>query len=108
MHVFHGSNVKVDKIDLSKSEFFKDFGRGFYVTNIREHAYLRAIDIARRHNLTKPIVTEYNYLETYPITIGMNVKKFENVSKDWVEFIMLKGGSMNLNRYEKLAITGNL
>ena len=58
MHVFHGSDVKVDKIDLSKSEFFKDFGRGFYVTNIREHAYLRAIDIARRHNLNKLIVID--------------------------------------------------
>jgi len=35
MLVFHGSDIRIDKIDLAKSEFYKDFGRGFYVTNIR-------------------------------------------------------------------------
>jgi hypothetical protein len=89
MQVFHGSNVRIEKIDLAKSEFFKDFGRGFYVTNIREHAYLRAVDVCERHNTNKPIVTEFKYMETYPVTVGMNLKKFENVSKEWVEFIML-------------------
>ena len=89
MQVFHGSDVKIEKIDISKCEYFRDFGRGFYVTNIREHAYLRAVDIARRNNSDKPIVTEFKYIETYPITVGMNIKKFENISKEWVEFIML-------------------
>ena len=89
MRVFHGSDVKIEEIDLTKSDHFKDFGRGFYVTNIREHAYLRAIDISERHNSNKPIITEFNYIEEYPITVGLNIKKFVNVSKEWVEFIML-------------------
>ena len=89
MQVFHGSDVRIEKIDLAKSEFFKDFGRGFYVTNIREHAYLRAVDIAKRYNSSKPVVTEFKYIEAYPVTVGMNIKKFENVSKEWVEFIIL-------------------
>jgi hypothetical protein len=89
MQVFHGSDVKIEKIDLAKSEFFKDFGRGFYVTNIREHAYQRAADVANRHKSDKPVVTEFNYAETYPVTVGMNIKKFETVSKEWGEFIML-------------------
>jgi len=94
MQVFHGSDVRIEKIDLAKSEFFKDFGRGFYVTNIRQHAYLRAVDVSKRHNSGKPIVTEFKYVEEYPVTVGMNIKKFENVSKEWVEFIML-----NRNRH---------
>jgi DNA-directed RNA polymerase subunit K/omega len=89
MQVFHGSDVRIEKIDLAKSEFFKDFGRGFYVTTIREHAYLRAIDVCKRHNASKPIVTEFKYIETYPDTVGMNIKKFKSVCKEWVEFIML-------------------
>jgi hypothetical protein len=89
MQVFHGSDVRTDKIDLAKSEYFKDFGRGFYVTNIREHAHLRAADVAKRRNSDKPVVTEFRYVETYPVTVGMNIKKFENVSKEWVEFIIL-------------------
>ncbi len=94
MQVFHGSDVRIEKIDLAKSEFFKDFGRGFYVTNIRRHAYLRAVDVSKKHNSGKPIVTEFKYAEQYPVTVGMNIKKFENVSKEWVEFIML-----NRNRH---------
>jgi len=34
MRVYHGSYIKVDKIDLSKSMPNKDFGKGFYA----EHA----------------------------------------------------------------------
>ena len=94
MLVFHGSNINIDRIDLSRSEFFKDFGRGFYVTKIREHAYLRAIDVAKRYNTEKPIVTEFNYIETYPVTVGLNVKVFKKVSREWVEFVML-----NRNRH---------
>jgi len=89
MRVFHGSDVRIENIDLSKSEYFKDFGRGFYVTNIREQAYLRALDVAKRHNSDKPVITEYIYLEAYPVTVGMKLKKFEDVSREWVEFIIL-------------------
>jgi len=89
MQVFHGSDVRIEKIDLTKSEFFKDFGRGFYVTNIREHAYQRAMDVVNRHKSDKPVVTEFKYAEAYPVTVGMSIKKFEHVSKEWVEFVML-------------------
>ena len=89
MQVFHGSDVRIEKIDLAKSEYFKDFGRGFYVTNIYEHAYQRAMDIVTRHNSEKPIITEFDYIETYPVTVGLKVKKFENISREWVEFILL-------------------
>jgi hypothetical protein len=38
MKVYHGSYIKIDKIDLSKSQPRKDFGKGFYVTKFRKHA----------------------------------------------------------------------
>jgi hypothetical protein len=50
MRVFHGSDVRIEKIDLSKGGELKDFGRGFYVTNVRKHAYRRSMDIADQHN----------------------------------------------------------
>jgi len=34
MILFHGSNVPVREINLSKCRPYKDFGRGFYLTNI--------------------------------------------------------------------------
>ena len=92
MRVYHGSDVQIDEIDLSKSGNFKDFGRGFYVTNIFKHAQTRAVDIAQV-NGTQPIITEFEYIEEYPVTMGMKIKKFETISEEWVEFIV-----MNRNR----------
>lgn len=34
----HGSNVAIDAIDLSKGMKDKDFGKGFYLTDIRSQA----------------------------------------------------------------------
>jgi hypothetical protein len=38
MIVYHGSYTEIDTIDLSKGELQRDFGRGFYVTKLREQA----------------------------------------------------------------------
>ena len=92
MRVYHGSDVRINEIDLSKSGNFKDFGRGFYVTNILKHAQIRATDIAQV-NGSQPVVTEFEYIEEYPVTMGMKIKKFETISAEWVEFIV-----MNRNR----------
>lgn len=34
MILYHGSNVAIDKIDLNLCKPYKDFGRGFYLTDI--------------------------------------------------------------------------
>lgn len=36
MILYHGSNVFVEEIDLRKCRPFKDFGRGFYCTELKE------------------------------------------------------------------------
>ena len=36
--VYHGSNAKFNRIDLSKSRNKRDFGRGFYMTTLQEQA----------------------------------------------------------------------
>ena len=33
MKLYHGSNIKIKKIDLEKSKPFKDFGKGFYLSD---------------------------------------------------------------------------
>lgn len=38
MKLYHGSNVVIEKIDLSKCRPYKDFGQGFYLTEIRGQA----------------------------------------------------------------------
>ncbi|KAA6332624.1 hypothetical protein EZS27_018888 [termite gut metagenome] len=51
MKVYHGSYLKIDKIDLTQCEPRKDFGRGFYVTKIYEQALIWANRKARNHFL---------------------------------------------------------
>ena len=40
IQLHHGSNVVIDKIDLSKSKTGKDFGKGFYLNPDYEQALL--------------------------------------------------------------------
>ena len=62
MKVYHGSYIKIDVIDLEKCEIGKDFGRGFYVTKIKEQAEFWA----ERRGLsykTAGFVTEFDFNE---------------------------------------------
>lgn len=42
MRLFHGSNMEIDKVDLSKCMPNKDFGCGFYTTLLEEQAWRMA------------------------------------------------------------------
>ncbi len=36
MILYHGSNVPIEQIELGKSKPYKDFGRGFYLSENEE------------------------------------------------------------------------
>ena len=38
MKLFHGSNVSIETVDLSKSKRYKDFGQAFYLSAEEEQA----------------------------------------------------------------------
>ena len=43
MTFYHGTNMLIGEIDLSKSRNRVDFGKGFYLTDKLGTAYIRAI-----------------------------------------------------------------
>ena len=88
MKVWHGSYTRIEQIDLSQAEANKDFGKGFYVTNIRKHAERWAERIAREHNTT-PVVTEFLFYETAYTDSIYKVLRFPQPSREWVEFVMM-------------------
>ena len=47
MILYHGSNIAIDVIDLSKCRPNKDFGQGFYLTDIKEQAVKMSQHTAR-------------------------------------------------------------
>ena len=62
MRVFHGGCTVIDEIDLSKSRNRLDFGKGFYVTNIRSQAEYWATRMGKIHK-TKCVVSEFDFDE---------------------------------------------
>ena len=56
MILYHGSNVKIDSIDLSKSMRGKDFGQGFYLSADKKQAEEMAVFKAMQFD-GKPVVT---------------------------------------------------
>jgi hypothetical protein len=47
MKLYHGTNISFDEIDLRKTRPFKDFGQGFYLTDILSQAQEMAKKKAR-------------------------------------------------------------
>ena len=88
MRVYHGSDVRIERVDLSKSKDFKDFGKGFYVTPIYEHARKWAMRIAE-DNKTKPIVTEFEYHNQHLERRELKVKRYHEISEEWALFVVM-------------------
>ena len=86
MILYHGTNMDFDTIDFSQSKRYKDFGRGFYLTDIR----LQAEELARKRailNGGKAFVQEYEFDELWLRHDSLKVLHFENASIDWARFI---------------------
>jgi len=88
MRVYHGSDIRIDTIDLSKSKPGKDFGRGFYVTELQEQAEEMAKRIAN-WNHSQPIVTEFEFDEYSFEDERFNILRFNDYTEEWFDFIML-------------------
>lgn len=47
MRLYHGSNVVIESINLAMCRPYKDFGKGFYLTDIEEQAKQMAKRVSR-------------------------------------------------------------
>ena len=85
MKVYHGSYTVIDEIDLSKCKAGKDFGRGFYVTNILSQAEIWA---SRKGRNKKGIVTEFEFDEFFFEDDLVKVLRFEEYTEEWLDFVV--------------------
>ena len=77
--VYHGSNVVVQKPKILMNGFYKDFGYGFYCTNIQKQAERWALTKRGNH-----IVNSYNYEENQEL----NILKFSEMTEEWLDFVV--------------------
>lgn len=88
LELYHGSNVAIEKIDLSKGHINKDFGKGFYLTTLPQQAMEMAKRKARQFLDAKPIVTTFLFDENELTSGELNVRVFHTVSEEWAMFIL--------------------
>ena len=88
MRVFHGSYMVISEIDLTKGRSNLDFGKGFYVTNIRSQAEYWATRAGRFHK-TNGIVSEFEFYERAFTDKMYKVLRFADYNEEWLDFIIL-------------------
>ncbi len=87
MKLYHGTNTDFKEIDLSRCKPNKDFGQGFYLTDIRKQALDMAIRRCEMEKNGTPVVLEYEFNELLLTSGELKVRRFEAVSGEWAEFI---------------------
>ena len=77
--IYHGSNVEVSKPRILQNGFYKDFGYGFYCTNMKRQAKRWAM--TRRG---KTVVNYYKYISDK----NQKILSFPEMSDEWLDFVV--------------------
>jgi hypothetical protein len=102
--LYHGTTHDFPEIKVGRGKPYKDFGQGFYLTEIYEHA--RNIAIRNRRieeerlrvigkNPELPVLI-YVYEFDLKELNNLKVKRFESADREWLKFIIQN--RMNRNR----------
>lgn len=84
--LYHGSNVRIDNIDLTKCSPYKDFGQAFYLTIDRK----QALDVAlARQDLLggEPTINAYLFNEQLLSDGCLTFLSFDGYTEQWADFI---------------------
>ncbi len=79
MLIYHGSNTAVEKPRILINGHYKDFGYGFYCTNIEKQA--------KRWALTRrgaSVVSHYQYVKSKELKI----LEFPDMTEEWLQFVV--------------------
>lgn len=82
MRLYHASTVVVEHPDTLHSRPNLDFGRGFYLTAIRDQAVRYAERFTRRGKAA--FISEYEFDEDTP---GFTVRRFECYDEEWLDYV---------------------
>jgi len=87
MILYHGSNMAIESIDFAKCRPYKDFGKGFYLTDIPEQAKRMA---ARTAKMFKgiPTVTAFDFDIDAARKNGLKILVFDSPDSEWANFVM--------------------
>ena len=64
MKLYHGSNVAITEIDLTRGRVAKDFGKGFYLSSSLENTKEWADKVVDREESGVPTITAFDFDES--------------------------------------------
>ena len=80
MLLYHGSNINIKEINLAMCRPYKDFGKGFYLTEIREQAEKMARRVARSYG-GNAVLNQYEFDKETVMKSTLRIKDFETLLK---------------------------
>ena len=89
IRLYHGSNVSIKRIDLSRCKRGKDFGQGFYLNANPDQAMEMAVRTTRFLNEGIPTLSCFEFEEDDAVRKGLNIKIFPDYSEEWAEFVVM-------------------
>lgn len=99
MRLYHGSNIRIDNIDLGMSKPYKDFGKGFYLSDNKD----QAMDMAKFKTSIfggSAIVTIFEFdvlgLDSY----NLKIRRFDSYSEEWLDFIISNREGHQVEKYD--------
>lgn len=99
MILYHGSNMVIDKIDLDRSKPFKDFGKGFYLSEDES----QAIDMAQFKSALlggDPTVTKFRFDEAKINPSELHIKIFDGYTEEWADFVFANREGKQVEKYD--------
>lgn len=101
MIVYHGSNQVVKSPDVNHSFRNLDFGKGFYVTTVKEQAIRWA---QRKADITGESRSILNVYEMAEVPTSLRHKDFGNGLDKWIDFVCdCRDGSLVYTRYDLIS-----
>lgn len=88
MILYHGSNIEIESIDLEKCRPFKDFGKGFYTTPLKEQAWAMARRTVRIYKEGTPCITEFFFDDGTLEDFRLKIKRFKIPDFEWARFVI--------------------
>ena len=86
MVLYHGSNISIDKIDLTRCNKYKDFGQAFYLTTDLE----QAMEVAKARAEFfggEPVINTYEFDETILTDGTLMFQSFPSYTEEWTAFV---------------------
>ena len=99
MILYHGSNLKIESIDLSKSKPFKDFGKGFYLSDSES----QALEMAKFKTQLYggfAVVSKFEFDKDAFNSADCQKLIFDGYSEEWVDFILENRNGLNSKIYD--------